>query len=77
MKDKIIILDWLYNVNTKSWENNLNVNIVNQEDVRVTIDKYIGSTEYRENEYLEVYYNGEHFIGFFVDDMYREIKGEY
>lgn len=75
MKNDIIVACF-YNVDTKSWEVNLPIKIVNKEDVRVTVDKYIGSTEYRENEYLEVYYNGFIFIGFFVDDMYREIKAE-
>lgn len=75
MKNNIIVACF-YNVDTKSWEVNLPIKIVNKEDVRVTVDKYVGSTEYRENEYLEIYYNGEIFIGFFVDDMYREIKGE-
>ncbi len=75
MKNDIIVACF-YNVDTKSWEVNLPIKIVNKEDVKVTVDKYVGSTEYRENEYLEVYYNGEIFIGFFVDDMYREIKVE-
>lgn len=75
MKNNIIVACF-YNVDTESWEVNLPIKIVNKEDVRVTVDKYIGSTEYRENEYLEIYYNGEIFIGFFVDDMYREIKEE-
>lgn len=75
MKNNIIVACF-YNVDTKSWEVNLPIKIVNKEDVRVTVDKYVGSTEYKENEYLEIYYNGEIFIGFFVDDMYREIKVE-
>ena len=75
MKNNIIVACF-YNVDTKSWEVNLPIKIVNKEDVRVAVDKYVGSTEYKENEYLEVYYNGEIFIGFFVDDMYREIKVE-
>lgn len=75
MKNDIIVVIF-YNINTKSWEVNLPIKIVNKEDIRVTTDKYVGSTEYRENEYLEIFYNGENFIGFFVDDTYRENKGE-
>lgn len=66
--NEVIEVGCLYNVNTVSYEYDLSVEVVDKDDISPVFDKYIGYVEYDNGDYLEVYYNGEKLIGYFVNE---------
>lgn len=66
--NEVVEVGSLYNVNTDSYEFDLSVEVVEQEDISPLLDKFIGSVEYDNGDYLEVYYNGEKLIGYFLNE---------
>lgn len=69
--NEVIEVNSLYNVNTDMYEFDLFVEVVDKDEVSPLFDKFIGTVEYDNGDYLEVYYNGEKLIGYF--ENYDEI----
>lgn len=66
--NEVVEVGCLYNVNTDSYEYDLSVEVVDKDDISPVFDKFIGSVEYDNGDYLEVYYNGEKLVGYFVNE---------
>lgn len=67
--NEVVEVGSLYNVNTDSYEFDLSVEVVDKEDISPLLDKYIGSVEYDNGDYLNVWYDGEKLIGYFKTEI--------
>ena len=70
--NEVVEVGTLYNVNTDSYEFDLSVEVIDKEDISPLLDKYIGSVEYDNGDYLNVWYNGEKLIGYFETEIETE-----